>query len=90
MSICHATGARKNCARRSTPRCARKSVAILLVEEAADDFDARFSAKARHYLYRIVNRRAPLTFDAGRAWLVKRELDADAMHAAAQCLGRTP
>ncbi len=63
-----------------------EKVAILLVEKAADDFDARFSAKARHYLYRIVNRRAPLTFDAGRAWLVKRKLDADAMHEAAQCL----
>ena len=61
-------------------------VAILLVEQAAEDFDARFSATARHYLYRIVNRRAPLTFDSGRAWLVKRKLDAEAMHAAAQCL----
>jgi tRNA pseudouridine38-40 synthase len=63
-----------------------EKVAILLVEAAAEDFDARFSAKARHYLYRIVNRRAPLTFDAGRAWLVKRPLDAAAMHEAAQCL----
>jgi tRNA pseudouridine38-40 synthase len=63
-----------------------EKVAILLVEQAAEDFDARFSAKTRHYHYRIVNRRAPLTFDSGRAWLVKRNLDADAMHAAAQGL----
>jgi tRNA pseudouridine38-40 synthase len=61
-------------------------VAILSVEAAPDDFDARFSAKARHYLYRIVNRRAPLTFDANRAWLVKRRLDPEAMHEAAQML----
>jgi tRNA pseudouridine38-40 synthase len=61
-------------------------VAILLAESVADEFDARFSAKARHYLYRIVNRRAPLTFDSGRAWLVKRRLDAGAMHEAAQLL----
>ena len=63
-----------------------EKVAILLAEAAPDDFDARFSAKARHYLYRIVNRRAPLTFDSGRAWLVKRRLDSAAMHQAAQVL----
>jgi tRNA pseudouridine38-40 synthase len=63
-----------------------EKVAILLAEAVADDFDARFSAKARHYLYRIVNRRAPLTFDSGNAWLVKRRLDAEAMHGAAQLL----
>jgi tRNA pseudouridine38-40 synthase len=63
-----------------------EKVAILRAEAVADDFDARFSAKARHYLYRIVNRRAPLTFDSGNAWLVKRRLDAEAMHEAAQLL----
>jgi tRNA pseudouridine38-40 synthase len=61
-------------------------VAILDAQRAPDDFDARFSARARHYLYRIANRRAPLTFDANRAWLVKRPLDAEAMHEAAQLL----
>ena len=61
-------------------------VAILGVERVAHDFDARRSALARHYLYRIVNRRAPLTIARGRAWRVKRRLDAEAMHAAAQVL----
>ncbi len=61
-------------------------VAVVLAEAAADDFDARHSATARHYLYRIINRRAPLTIDARRAWLVKRPLDAQAMHEAAQLL----
>ncbi len=61
-------------------------VAITAAEAVADDFDARFSAKARHYLYRIVNRRAPLTYEKGRAWLVKRRLDPEAMHDAAQSL----
>ncbi len=61
-------------------------VAVLAVEAVSDDFDARFSARARHYLYRIANRRAPLTFDKRRAWLVKRRLDADSMHEAAQLL----
>ena len=43
-------------------------VAVLAAERAADDFDARFSARQRHYLYRIVNRRPDLALDAGRAW----------------------
>jgi tRNA pseudouridine38-40 synthase len=63
-----------------------EKVAILTAELVPGDFDARFSARARHYLYRIVNRRAPLTLDAGHAWLVKRKLDAQAMHDAAQLL----
>jgi tRNA pseudouridine38-40 synthase len=61
-------------------------VAILSAERAADDFNARSSAIRRHYLYRIINRRADLTVDAGRAWRVPRPLDAAAMHAAAQRL----
>ncbi len=61
-------------------------IAVLKAEPAADHFDARRSAAMRHYLYRIVNRRAPLTFERGRAWHVKRELDAAAMHEAARVL----
>jgi|SRR6185437_290945 tRNA pseudouridine38-40 synthase len=61
-------------------------VAILSAERAAGDFNARTSAIRRHYLYRIINRRADLTIDAGRAWRVPRPLDAAAMHAAAQRL----
>jgi tRNA pseudouridine38-40 synthase len=64
-------------------------IAVLKAERADADFDARRSAIARHYLYRIVNRRAPLTLDRGRAWRVKPPLDAGAMHEAAQpLLGR--
>nr|RAW03950.1 tRNA pseudouridine(38-40) synthase TruA [Aerococcus urinae] len=63
-----------------------KPVSIVEVEEVPADFEARFSAIRRHYLYRIVNRRAPLTLDRGQAWLVFKPLDADAMHAAAQLL----
>ncbi len=61
-------------------------VAVVAVEKAADSFHARFSAKRRHYLYRIVNRRADLTLERNRAWRVPRPLDAAAMHAAAQSL----
>jgi tRNA pseudouridine38-40 synthase len=61
-------------------------VAVLLAERAADDFNARTSAVKRHYLYRIINRRADLTFDLRQAWRVPRPLDVGAMHAAAQRL----
>jgi tRNA pseudouridine38-40 synthase len=61
-------------------------VAITSCEPVADDFHARFSCLARHYEYRIVNRRAPLTLEAGKAWRISAALDADAMHAAAQVL----
>ncbi len=61
-------------------------VAVIAAEKVAGDFDARFSATRRHYLYRIVNRRADLTLDRGKAWRVAPPLDSDAMHAAAQRL----
>lgn len=61
-------------------------VAVLAAERAPDDFNARTSAIRRHYLYRIVNRRADLTLDAGRAWRVPRPLDVSAMQTAATVL----
>ncbi len=61
-------------------------IAILDCVEVADDWHARFSCIGRRYVYRIVNRRAPLALDQGRAWQVAAELDAGAMHAAAQIL----
>lgn len=64
-------------------------VAILACERVSDEFDARFSARARHYLYRIVNRRAPLTLEINRAWRVVYPLDAEAMgEAASHLIGR--
>jgi tRNA pseudouridine38-40 synthase len=61
-------------------------VAVLEADVASPEFHARFSAIARHYRYRIVCRRAPLTLDIGKAWHVMRALDAKAMHGAAQTL----
>lgn len=61
-------------------------VAILDCVEVAEDWHARFSCIARHYEYRIVNRRSPLTWEKGLAWRIAADLDADAMHAAAQSL----
>ncbi len=61
-------------------------ISVLSAEQAPEDFHARFSATRRHYLYRIVNRRAPLAIEAGRAFRISPPLDAEAMHAAAQVL----
>lgn len=65
-----------------------KPAPIMLVdtEVAAPDFNARTHARRRTYLYRIVNRRAALALDKGRAWHVPQPLDTGAMHAAAQLL----
>ena len=67
-------------------RLRSQPVAIIGCDTVSEDWHARFSCIGRHYRYRIVNRRAPLTLDQGLAWRVTPRLDADAMHAAAQCL----
>ena len=61
-------------------------VAVLAAAVAAPDFHARFSARERTYLYRILNRRPPLALDRGRAWRVAVPLDVDLMAEAAQAL----
>lgn len=61
-------------------------VAILACEVVPDDWHARFSCTARHYRYRIRNRRAPLTWEAGLVWRVPQPLDPVAMRAGADCL----
>ena len=61
-------------------------IAVLACSVVADDWHARFSCTGREYLYRIANRRAPLTLELNRAWQVTQALDAAAMHRAAQAL----
>lgn len=65
---------------------AGEQVSVVDAVAAPDDFDARFSALRRHYLYRIINRPARLALEANRAWWVPKPLDHEAMHAAAQQL----
>jgi tRNA pseudouridine38-40 synthase len=62
------------------------SVCVRWCVPVADDFNARFSARARRYRYRILNRWSPPALDKGRVWHVKRAIDAAAMHEAAQVL----
>lgn len=61
-------------------------IVVVSADVAASGFHARFSASARHYLYRILNRPAPPAVDRGRVWHVVVKLNARAMHRAAQGL----
>ncbi|WP_156839361.1 tRNA pseudouridine(38-40) synthase TruA [Novosphingobium aquimarinum] len=61
-------------------------IAVIACEPVPDDWHARFSCVGRAYRYRIVNRRAPLTLDRGKAWHVVQPLNEAAMHTAAQAL----
>ncbi len=61
-------------------------VAIIACSVAESHFHARFDCRGRRYRYRLINRRAPLTFDRGLAWRVSEALDAAAMNDAAQRL----
>ncbi len=64
-------------------------VSILAAARVPDDWHARFSARERRYLYRLVSRRAPMTHERGLVWRINHTLDARAMRAAAaHLLGR--
>jgi tRNA pseudouridine38-40 synthase len=65
---------------------ARERVAIIAASQVDDGFDARFSALKRHYVYRIIYRRAPLVIEKKRALWSSKPLDIAAMHEAAQVL----
>lgn len=63
-------------------------VAIIAADAVDDSFEARFSARARHYEYRVLNRRAPPVIERNHVWHLPMPLDADAMdHAAGLILG---
>lgn len=61
-------------------------IAVTACEIVPDDWHARFSCTGRSYIYRIANRRAPLTLDRNRAWQVAAPLDPQAMQRAARAL----
>lgn len=64
-------------------------VAVLSAHVVADDFEARFSAVKRHYIYRIANRRANLAVELGHVWRVPKPLDVALMREGAKrLLGR--
>jgi tRNA pseudouridine38-40 synthase len=61
-------------------------IAVVACDITPADFDARFSAVARHYLSRILARRAAPALDRNRVWWVPRPLDPNAMADAAKIL----
>jgi tRNA pseudouridine38-40 synthase len=54
-------------------------VAVSEAEQVASDFDARRSAQARSYRYRIYRRRSPSPFEARRSWWYPRPLDEEGL-----------
>lgn len=63
-----------------------EDISVLSCEEVDENFHARFDAKMRHYRYRIINRKAPLTIEKNRAWHVAQKLDVEEMKKAAEFL----
>ena len=63
-----------------------QAISVVAVELVSPEFDARRSAIARHYLYRILNRRAPPALERGRVWHVAAPLDLAAMRDGARHL----
>ena len=61
-------------------------ISVLNIERVGREFDARLSATCRHYLYRMLNRRAPPALERGRVWHVAPPLDLAAMQAGARHL----
>jgi tRNA pseudouridine38-40 synthase len=67
-------------------RLKHEHVVILNAEKVNTDFHARFSAKSRHYVYKMLNRRAQPIFERGLVWHLKRKVDVPAMDKAAKIL----
>lgn len=65
-------------------RLNNSGIAILAVEETDGNFHARFDAKERFYIYKIINRQAPLTLMHNRAWHIKHSINAELMHEGGQ------
>jgi len=63
-----------------------EAICVVEAAEAAPDFHARFSAKGRRYLYRVLDRKAPAALDRARVWWVRTPLDVEAMSEAAALL----
>jgi tRNA pseudouridine38-40 synthase len=61
-------------------------IAVVLAEEVAGEFHARFSARSRSYRYRVFNRRTPSPFEHHRSWWLTRRLDVDRLNASAMLL----
>ncbi len=61
-------------------------VAVIAADQADDGFDARRSARARHYRYRIWRRPTPSPFERRRSWWLPRSIDEERLGDAADLL----
>jgi len=61
-------------------------ITVLWAQSVTEDFHARYSARSRTYLYRILNRRMRPALDRGRVCWIRQPLDAELMHQSAQAL----
>ncbi|WP_130730076.1 tRNA pseudouridine(38-40) synthase TruA [Komagataeibacter xylinus] len=61
-------------------------VVVLMARPVLPHWNARFSACARAYRYRILNRSSRPALDEGRVWHIKAPLDVDIMQRAGRCL----
>lgn len=61
-------------------------ISILAAVKVEEEWHARFHALERHYLYRLISRRAPLALEAGLVWRINHDLDLEAMQTAAKYL----
>ena len=61
-------------------------ISIKSIKEVSDDFHARFSAKKRHYIYKIQNTPYPPSLNKGHVWWVRQKLDIQKMQQAANLM----
>jgi tRNA pseudouridine38-40 synthase len=64
-------------------------IAVIAAEQAPSGFNARHDARSRTYCYRLLARRAPSPFEAGRALWWPHALDVEALHGCAAALAGT-
>lgn len=64
----------------------KTNIIVFKIEKVADDFDARFSATKRSYIYRILNRQSPSPLRKNLTWHVNEKLDIEKMREASFCL----
>ena len=74
---------------RSLCALCKPHIAVSRVTKVADDFNARFDARGKHYLYRVLNQSAPSPLRGAVCWHVAAPLDLERMRASAQTLTGT-
>ncbi len=71
---------------RASKKMLPPDIVIISAEEVAEDFHARYSAKWKRYMYRIVENEYDSPFEVKYAWQMRERLDIDAMNEAAAYL----